>query len=99
MVEAKDMYPPAEPQDETAARDDLFAQACRDAFAHVESDLGWKIGNSLVTRSDRWGFIWRADLDVRAGPPSLVNRIICWGSGGRDIAGTATVFGRSIPPL
>ena len=95
MNDVTDLYPPAEPHDEIVAVDDLFARA----FEHMESEFGWWFGNSLVTRSARWGLICRIDVDVSAVSAPVVNRVLCWGPGGSEIAGTATVFRRSIARL
>lgn len=39
---------------------------------------GGQVARSLVTRSDRWGEVWRADVVFPSDPKGAVNRAVCW---------------------
>lgn len=39
---------------------------------------GGRLTRSLVTRSDRWGEVWRADVSFPVDRKGLVNRAVCW---------------------
>src|SRR5437867_1190985 len=37
-----------------------------------------RLQRALVTRSRRWGDVWRADFETDEVEPPLVNRAVCW---------------------
>jgi hypothetical protein len=49
---------------------------------------------ALVTRSRRWGDVWRADFETPDVDPPLVNRIVCWQGEAMQIA-----VGQNLAPL
>ena len=52
-----------------------------------------RLERALVTRSRRWGEVWRADFESSDGPPPLINRVVCW-RGDMQIA-----VAQDLPPL
>jgi hypothetical protein len=99
MVESYEM-PPLVPDHETVVADEqYFVDACNAVFAEQAQRFEWVFGKSLLTRSHRWGLIWRTDFVVANRPSSyLVNRAMCWGGAG-GVEGTAVAFGQQIGPL
>jgi len=94
--------PPVVPEGETVLADEpLFVAACKAAFADAAQRLDWSFGNSLLTQSEKWGFVWRVDFIVsgRSTSSRWINRAICWGEGDGTIIGMATCFGKQVTPL
>jgi hypothetical protein len=93
--------PPWMPDSETVVADETsFVEACKAAFSAEAQQFQWVFEKSLLTRSQRWGLVWRADFVVAGRPKSshLFNRAMCWG-GADGIEGTAVGFGQRIAPL
>lgn len=62
MIDLTNMCPDPEPQDETPLPPDHpFADECKALFADHAEAGGWHYGKSMVTRSNKWGLVWRAD--------------------------------------
>jgi hypothetical protein len=96
-----DEIPPMVPDRETVvAHEPIFVEACTAAFAADAEKFGWSYGKSLLTRSQKWGLIWRVDFVIpeRAASSRWINRAMCWGSAG-SVKGTAVGFGQQIAPL
>jgi hypothetical protein len=96
-----DETPPLVPDRETVVTDKpSFVEACKAAFSAEALQLQWVFEKSLLTRSQRWGLVWRADFIVAGRPRSshLINRAMCWG-GADGVEGTAVSFGQRIAPL
>ena len=92
--------PPLVPDRETVVTDEqYFVDVCKAAFAAPAQELEWVFGKSLVTRSQGWGLVWRADFVV-ANRSSLhfINKAMCWGGAG-GLEGTLVAFGQRISPL
>jgi hypothetical protein len=47
--------------------DPAFANKCMAALARDAEALGWRYGRSVLSRSDRWGWVWRVDIVGRNG--------------------------------
>jgi hypothetical protein len=96
-----DEIPPLVPDRETVvAYEPIFVEACTAAFADDAVKFGWSYGKSLLTRSQKWGLVWRVDFVIaeRAASSRFVNRAMCWGSAG-NVEGKAVAFGQQIAPL
>jgi len=94
-AQADDIEGPAwipEP-DEQVREDSPFVAEC---LSNTKG-LGWELGTSLLTYSDKWGEIWRVDFKYGNLHP-LVNRIMCWKKpDGQFVLGV--VVGHVLPPL
>jgi hypothetical protein len=96
-----DEMPPWVPDRETVVADEpSFVEACKSAFTAEAQQFEWVFEKSLLTRSQRWGLVWRADFVVagRSKSSHLINRAMCW-SGVDGVEGTAVGFGQRIAPL
>lgn len=87
-------FPGFEPDEEDEVvvdRDEAFIAYCQARHA----DREWSYGNSISTRSKRWGRVWRVEI---SGPlhPDLIHRFVCWGST-EGIDGTAFSAGGEPP--
>ena len=81
-------FPSLEPVGETAiAEDRTFEQKCLSRVEQVAPGDRWRLGTPLLTKSDKWGLIWRADFTIAGVDISpLVNRIVCWQSPSGDVS-------------
>jgi hypothetical protein len=86
---AQDQQPPLAPEAEMVTADVAFSENClatvNDFIAKSNGRLQWELGRPLVTRSDKWGLIWRVDFND--GGPDLapyISRIVCWKTPGTD---------------
>ena len=71
-----DQVPPMVPQDETPVADDAaFLSDCR---VQLGDTSGWTMGNTLLTNTDQWGLIWRADFTDHETTPGNLSRVVCW---------------------
>jgi hypothetical protein len=99
FVAMADETPPLMPDREAVVIERLlFIDACKAAFAADAQRFQWVFEKSLLTRSERWGLIWRSDFVIAGRPKSfqLVNRAMCWGAA--EIEGTLVAFGQKIAP-
>jgi hypothetical protein len=73
------------PQGETIVQDDPFRIACLSELEAKSELLGLKMGAPLLTTSERWGTILRADFSFTDPAEGQgVNRVVCWkGADGR----------------
>lgn len=93
--------PPLEPASDERPTPENTAFAAESVAALQDLPMidDWILGKQLVTHSDTWGYIWRADYEFRdkSWAPA-VNRLVCFrkpdGKIPRIIAGS-----QSIPPL
>jgi len=92
--------PPIEPTDEgSPPKDATFATACKNVLKTFPFAHEWKLGKQLVTHSDQWGDVWRADFEIGGSSlEPLVNRIVCWRQADGEIA-VMFAIGQSIPSL
>jgi hypothetical protein len=92
MDETSKWHPNPTPQCETVVDDEpSLVEACMARIADDVERCGWRLGKSIVTRSEEWGLVWRIDL---LGAPLLgrIRRIICWRPPGGDDIGFALVY-------
>jgi hypothetical protein len=93
--------PPLVPDRETVITDEpSFVEACKAALSAEAQKFQWVFEKSLLTRSHRWGLVWRADFVVagRQRSSHFIDRAMCWGSAD-GVEGTAVAFGQRIAPL
>lgn len=71
--------PPLDPAGEREVQGhEEFVSNCREMARSVIGD-GGQLGTEMVTESERWSIVWRADLKSAEGDfPPLVNRVVCW---------------------
>ncbi len=97
------MYPGPEPENETPVFENAaFVSACMSKVSDRPALTGWFLGNSILTHSDVWGFVFRIDFQsanqVKSSEISL--RFICWSAEeDNTVAGTALVPGNKLQPL
>lgn len=67
-----------------------FVDACLKHVAGLVDRLGWQLGQSLLTRSDQWGLVWRVDFTTvnSIAASKSVRRYVCWGTPDGEILGT-----------
>lgn len=96
-------YPGPAPQDETVISDQAsFIEACNAVIARDAAQFGWRLGNSIVTRSKDGCLVWRADFDTpwSAGQiRDVVNRVVCWQPPGSDDISLAVLFSQPLDKL
>lgn len=90
--------PPLAPDDESPLMDQEFSADCRATLRNLFARSEWSLGTQLVTRSDEWGLVWRADFIYGRDLRPLVNRAICWQPDGDGIA-IVLAIGQQIAPL
>jgi hypothetical protein len=95
--------PPLVPsEDEQVVSDCIsFESECRAYVADHAKDLGWTFGNSLTTRSKKFGLVFRIDFEASPVGPDWVSRLVFWREPGTDvISGLDAYHGqRGIDPL
>jgi len=105
MNDAERIYPGPgpEPVGETpVAGNPAFVSACMSVVSGDAAALGWRLGNSVLTHSGIWGFVFRVDYQTKSQTQNskVVNRYICWSAETDDeVAGTAAMSGRNLKPL
>jgi hypothetical protein len=98
MCQSENHLPQMEPQNELMAPSETaFVEECKARISDDAKKFGWIFGNSIVTRSDKWGLIWRVDFflpgdEKRRG---LINRIICWRAANEEGISAAFAFGHN----
>ena len=92
-----DQFPSLEPIDETIAEDDpAFISACLAHFAEAAESGAWRLAKSVLTQSDKWGLVWRADFQTPSETAtSGCKRVMCWRPPGEE--GVCGAFFGSIP--
>jgi hypothetical protein len=70
-------------------------------IANDAEQQGWRFGNSILTRSDTWGLVWRIDFQIKDQPTDwpTVNRIVCWRPPGQDGIAATFAFGQRVERL
>ena len=93
--------PLAEGPDETRRHDANFDEQCQRHFQRMAGRQSWKVRESRVTQSPKWGMIWRADFDVNEFryTAGLVNRFVCWKAGADEELTANAAFGQRLQPL
>src|SRR6266576_3728575 len=96
MSQTQGLSPSIMPENEVELQSDPpFVATC---MARIENDaekLGWRFGNSILTRSDNWGLVWRVDFHTKSEPAdsTSVNRVVCWRRPSEDGIAVAFFFG------
>lgn len=100
MSEENDLGPPLEPTGEQqVAGNEAFLASCRAALDDIPITREWKLGPDLLTRTDRWGLVWRADFELPGESLApLINRLVCWQKEGGDLT-LEFAIGQSVSPL
>jgi hypothetical protein len=97
------MYPGPEPDGETPVPENsAFVSACMSVVSDRAAAMGWRLGNSILTHSDVWGFVFRIDLKskYRVQNSGLSHRFVCWSAEEDDtVAGTALLSGLRLKSL
>jgi len=76
MSQDSELVPGPTPSGETILPPDTkFVEKCRAVFADDVRDYGWQFGRSVLSRSKRWGLVWRADV---TSPRSYPARVVVW---------------------
>lgn len=103
MNETQQFCPGPKPDGETAvAENPPFVSACMSLASGEAASLGGRLGKSLLTHSDIWGFIWRVDFQTKylGQDGKFVIRFVCWsGEDDNAIMGTATYPAMGLEPL
>lgn len=97
--EVADIPPMAPDGDETrGVENSEFAELCRKTGLEHAARSEGELGPPLLTWSETWGFVWRADFTMRGQSRDDVNRLVIWG---RDTKRTqaAVAIGLAMPPL
>jgi len=70
--------PPLEPTQERAIEGHPeFTAECK-ARSQYNPAGEWEWGEQLLTQSDQWGLVWRADFKTPSTSDKYVNRVVCW---------------------
>jgi hypothetical protein len=89
----EELFPPLAPGgDEVALPADLAFEAdCKAAVAESIEKFEWRFDNALLTRSDKWGLVWRADFTISGNRAETIyiNRLTCWRPPGAPGPGVA----------
>jgi hypothetical protein len=93
-------FPGAVPDGETAAPENQpFVSMCTSKASRIAAARGWRLGKSLLTHSDTWGFIWRIDFKYQDDDSRFVSRFVCWSlEGDPAVYGTA-MYHENLEPL
>ena len=63
-----------------------YVEKCRAMADKLVVGLNCRLGESLLTKEENWGLVWRSDF---TGPDHdfspLINRIVCWQTPGEDV--------------
>jgi hypothetical protein len=97
------LIPNAAPGGETPVSDNpVFVSACMARISEDAKQVGWRFGNSILTHSDTWGFVFRIDLHSEHDTPKSkwITRYIYWSGETHDqIIGAALVNCENVDPL
>jgi hypothetical protein len=97
------MCPGPVPDGETPVSENpAFVSACMSTVSDHAAAIGWSFGNSILTHSDIWGFVFRIDLQskYRVENSRISHRFVCWSAETDDaIMGTALFPGLELKPL
>jgi hypothetical protein len=98
-ADAQNEYPTLEPDGEVlAAEGGDFAKDCLARVTEMAENLDFAVaGEPVLTRSERWGLIWRVDFAYRDSN-YLVNRFVC-AQHGRGGPAIVVAIGQDLVPL
>jgi hypothetical protein len=90
-------FPPIVPDGEAVTEEPSVTATCSEQVR--EFTKHWQLGQPLLTRSDKWGLVWRVDFTMPGESLApLINRIICWQEPGGGVVITVAI-GQPVPPL
>jgi len=99
MNHTERLYPGPVPDGETPVSENpAFVSACMSVVSGRAALRGWRLGNSILTHSDVWGFVFRIDIQSRyqVQNSAVSHRFICWSAEEDDtVMGTAIVLDAS----
>jgi hypothetical protein len=105
MPDHDQMFPPITPDDDedVLPADPSFASECMSAIAADAEQFEWRFNNAILTRSKRWGLVWRVDFTTQraSANTAFINRVTCWRldeAAGDDI-GIYIAFGQRVKRL
>jgi hypothetical protein len=107
VTEITEHFPPMAPDSEELVlpSDPEFERACLVSVSHMAEKQKWRYKNSILTRSEKWGLIWRVDFEILDSyhSGSAVNRIIFFKLPDARLdeaaSGICTAFGQRVKPL
>jgi hypothetical protein len=98
MTDSDSLFPdivPGKSEIEVPNEPSFVAACMADIADHVER-CGLRFGNSILTRHDRWGLVWRVDI-LAEHESGRTTRYICWRPPDMEdgIGGTAYVYAKN----
>ena len=82
MTETDHILPALAPSDDEVVlpADPSFESECMAAISDSAKELKWQFKNSILTRSEKWGLVWRVDFETPGVSAStgFINRVACW---------------------
>jgi hypothetical protein len=97
-ADAQTEFPPLAPEGEIIAEGEAFAQDCLARILAMAKNLEFRLaGTPVLTRSERWGLIWRTDFEYVA-DNQLVNRFVC-AERGQNGPAIVVAIGQDLVPL
>ena len=102
MSQSQDISPSLVPQSELRVSNaPSFVASCMARITPDVEKFSWRIGNSILTQSDQWGLVWRADFQTKAESEQsrYVNRVVCWRRPGETDVAAAFAFGQKVERL
>lgn len=74
--------------------DPSFVAACLASVVDDAERLGWRLGNSILTRHPHWGLVWRVDILKTDESAQWARRYLCWRPPDMEdgIGGTAHLY-------
>ena len=80
-----------------------FEAECKAEISDISESLGYVFKSSILTKSEKWGLIWRVDFEIRGRTNRLgvVNRVVCWRKPDQagERVGVSVGFGQRISPI
>lgn len=102
MNESQQLCPGPMPEGETVVADNpAFVSACMSRASSEAASYGWRLGKSLLTHSDVWGFIWRVDfqLKVQSQDSKSVSRLVFWSAEDNNTINGTSTYLTDLEPL
>jgi len=103
MNETQQLCPGPKPDGETVVPENpAFVSACMSLASSDAASVGLRLGKSLLTHSDIWGFIWRVDFQTKdfEQDNKFVIRFVCWSAEDNNaVMGTATYPAMGLEPF
>jgi hypothetical protein len=93
--------PSLDPDEQVVTADNPeFVTKCLSLIDKFLSGKNWPLNRTMVTRSEKWGLVWRADFTI----PDLdsshsTNRFVCWELPDGNMAIEIAIGQRHLTPL